>query len=114
MGPAAISHNFDTVFRYSFPESTVGSVGEYAVKFVPAFFCLGLFGAMAYMVWTSQYPFHLLPEDPGDPDRILRAEATMAKAVSVFGSFNTGLGLLMIGAISSVFFLMEKPEKPEI
>lgn len=83
------------------------------MKFVPAFLFLGFFSTLAYMVWTNQYPYHLLPEDPSDPNRIERAQETVQSAVGYFGSFNTGVGLLAAGAILALFFVMERPEKFE-
>lgn len=83
------------------------------MKFIPAFFSLGFFSLLAYMVWTNQYPYHLLPDDPSDPNRLARAQETVQTAVGYFGSFNTGVGLMMAGAIVSLFFLMERPEKFE-
>ncbi len=83
------------------------------MKFLPAFLTLGLLACLAYMVWTNQYPYHWLPEDPADPNRVQRAQETIQTAVGYFGAFRTGAGLLMAGAILSLFFLMEEREKWE-
>ncbi len=82
------------------------------MKFIPAFLFLGFFSCLAYMVWTNQYPYHLLPEDPADPNRLQRAQETIQTAVGYFGPMKTGAGLMMAGAIMSLFFVMERPEKP--
>ncbi len=83
------------------------------MKFLPAFLFLGFFSCLAYMVWTNQYPYHWLPEDPADPNRLQRAQATIQSAVGYFGAMKTGFGLLFAGLISSLYFVMEKPEKFE-
>jgi len=83
------------------------------MKFVPAFLFLGFFSVLAYMVWTNQYPYHLLPEDPNDPNRLARAQETVKSIVGYFGSLKTGLGLVMAGAIMALYFVMERPEKFE-
>lgn len=83
------------------------------MKFVPAFFFLGVFSVLAYMVWTNQFPFHLLPEDPNDPNRIARAQETVQSAVGYFGAFRTSIGLVMAGCILALYFVMERPEKFE-
>ncbi len=83
------------------------------MKFLAAFSVLGFFSSLAYMVWTNQYPYHWLPEDPADPNRLQRAEETVNTAVAYFGSMNTGIGLMMAGAIFSLYFVMEKQERWE-
>lgn len=81
------------------------------MKFVPAFLSLGFFGVLAYFVWTDQIPYYLLPEDPADPNRLERAQRLVEQGIGYLGSLKTGAVLAGLGAIFSLFFIMEPREK---
>ncbi|MEM6409293.1 MAG: hypothetical protein AAF700_12880 [Pseudomonadota bacterium] len=81
------------------------------MKFIPAFLSLFLFASLAYMVWTNQYPYHWLPEDPSDPNRLERAERFITQGVGYLGELKTSLILLGLGLASSLFFVMEPRDR---
>lgn len=78
------------------------------MKFIPAFLFLGLFSTLAYMVWFNEFPYHLIPTDEfNDPERVARVQAWVNEKISYFGSFKTGLGLMVAGLVISVYFVMD-------
>ena len=83
------------------------------MKFIPAFLSLGFFAVLAYMVWTNEIPYHLLPEDPADPNRLERAERLVSQGIGYLGALKTGAILLGLGLISSLYFVMEPKDRYE-
>lgn len=82
------------------------------MKFIPAFLFLGLFSALAYMVWTGEFPYHLIPVDEyNDPGRVARVEAWVNGMIGHFGAFKTGMGLMIAGLVISVYFVMDPKSK---
>ncbi len=77
------------------------------MKFIPAFLSLFLFSALAYMVWTNEYPYHLIPVDEfGDPDRVARIQAYVDDLVGKFGAMKTGAALMITGLVLSLYCVM--------
>ena len=84
------------------------------MKFIPAFLSLFLFSALAYMVWTGEYPYHLIPVDEyGDPDRVQRISGYVDDLVGKFGSMRTGAALMIAGLVLSLYCVMG-PKNDEV
>lgn len=84
------------------------------MKFVPAFLCLGLFSTLAYMVWTNEYPYHLIPLDEFDPGRVDRVRDFVDGLVGKFGALYTGTGLMIAGLVLSLYFVMDSGDEDEV
>lgn len=77
------------------------------MKFIPAFLSLFLFSTLAYMVWTGEYPYHLIPVDEfGDPQRVQRISGYVDGLVGKFGSMKTGAALMITGLVLSLYCVM--------
>jgi len=81
------------------------------MKFVAAFFFLGLFSTLAYMVWTNEFPYHLIPTDEFDPGRVDRIQGMVNGLIAHFGPVKTGWGLLIAGLVSSLYFVSGSKEE---
>lgn len=77
------------------------------MKFIPAFLFLFMFSTLAYMVWTNEFPYHLIPVDEfADPGRVERIQAFVDGLVGKFGPMKTGTGLMILGLVSSLYWVM--------
>lgn len=82
------------------------------MKFIPAFLFLGLFSSLAYMIWTNEFPYHLIPLDEfNDPGRVARVQSWVDGMIGHFGSFRTGAGFMIAGLVISVYFVMDPKSK---
>ena len=78
------------------------------MKFLPAFLFMGFFFTLAFMVWTDDFPYHLIPLDEYDPNRVSRIREVVEGLVGKFGTAYTSLGLMIAGCVTSLYFVMDK------
>ena len=81
------------------------------MKFIPAFFSLGFFTVLAYWVWTDTIPFELLPVNEGNVRTMEKIQTTIQDFIATYGWLEVGGGLFAIGLVSSLYFVMQKPEE---
>ena len=81
------------------------------MKFIPAFLSLGFFSVLAYWVWTDTIPFELLPENEGNVQTIAKIQSSIENVILSYGAFNVGTAQMMLGAVASLFFVMQKSDE---
>ena len=73
------------------------------MNYVRAMLCLGLFGWLGWVVLTDAFP-----SGDGGSSKTRALKGMISTITDQFGTIQTGFGLIILGALLAIFFLMRQ------